>query len=94
MKSRLIAIQSRFWIPPATWSKPFPAKAHPPSHYLWDGRSQTGELVPQGTYSFNLEVTDDNDLAGTARPAQTYAKWVPKRVPYQYTFGVSGDLLF
>lgn len=74
--------------------KTYSGKGNPPSHYLWDGRSQTGELVPQGTYSFNLEVTDDNDLTGTALPARTYAKWVPKKVPYQYTFGVSGDLLF
>ncbi len=72
----------------------FSGKGAPPSHYLWDGRSQTGELVPQGTYSFNLEVTDDNDLTGISQPGRTYAKWVPKKVPYQYTFGVSGDLLF
>ncbi len=77
-----------------TLVKTFSGKGSPPSHYLWDGRNQAGELVPQGNYSFNLEATDDNDLTGTARPAQTYAKWVPKRVPYQYTFGVSGDLLF
>ncbi len=80
--------------PSGTLVKTFSGKGSPPSHYLWDGRNQTGELVPQGNYSFNLEVTDDNDLTGTARPAQTFAKWVPKRVPYQYTFGVSGDLLF
>jgi outer membrane protein OmpA-like peptidoglycan-associated protein len=77
-----------------TLVKTFSGQGGPPSHYLWDGRNQTGELVPQGNYSFNLEVTDDNDLTGTALPAQTYAKWVPKKVPYQYTFGVSGDLLF
>ena len=74
--------------------KTLSGNGNPPSRYLWDGRSQTGELVPQGTYSFSLEVTDDNDLTGVAQPAQTYAKWVPKKVPYQYTFGVSGDLLF
>jgi outer membrane protein OmpA-like peptidoglycan-associated protein len=74
--------------------KTLSGKGSPPSHFLWDGRNQAGELVPQGNYSFNMEVTDDNDLTGTARPAQSYAKWVPKRVPYQYTFGVSGDLLF
>ena len=33
-------------------------------------------------------------MQGSARPAQSFAKWVPKRVPYQYTFEVSGDLLF
>ncbi|HJT22968.1 MAG TPA: PorV/PorQ family protein [bacterium] len=74
--------------------KSITGKGNPPSHYLWDGRNQTGELVPQGNYNFNLEVTDDNDLQASARPAQTFAKWVPKRVPYQYTFQVSGDLLF
>lgn len=74
--------------------KSLSGKGNPPSHYLWDGRNQAGELVPQGNYNFTLDVTDDNDMTGTARPAQTYAKWVPKRVPYQYTFQVSGDLLF
>lgn len=74
--------------------KSLSGKGNPPSHYLWDGRNQTGELVPQGNYTFTLDVSDDNDMNGSARPAQTYAKWVPKRVPYQYTFEVSGDLLF
>src|SRR5579871_5277931 len=74
--------------------KSLSGKGNPPSHYLWDGRNQAGELVPQGNYNFTLDVTDDNNMTGSARPAQTYAKWVPKRVPYQYTFQVSGDLLF
>lgn len=77
-----------------TLVKSISGKGNPPSNYLWDGRNQAGELVPQGNYSFTLDVTDDNDMTGSARPGQTYAKWVPKRVPYQYTFQVSGDLLF
>ncbi len=72
----------------------FPGKGNPPARFLWDGRDQDGELVPQGNYTFNLEVTDDNEMKGASRPTQTYAKWVPKRVPYQYTFQVPGDLLF
>ena len=74
--------------------KTLAGKGNPPSHYLWDGRNQSGELVPQGDYSFTLDVTDDNEMSGTSRPATTYAKWVPKRVPYQYSFQVPGDLLF
>ncbi|HVZ80519.1 MAG TPA: PorV/PorQ family protein [bacterium] len=69
-------------------------KGNPPSNYMWDGRDQKGELVPQGDYRTTLEVTDDNDLTASSHPSQTYAKWVPQRVPYQYSFGVSGDLLF
>lgn len=74
--------------------KTFSGKGNPPARYSWDGKNEAGDLVPQGNYSFNLEVTDTEDSAGKSRPRETYAKWVPKRVPYQYTFGVSGDLLF
>lgn len=74
--------------------KTIKGKGNPPSRYMWDGRDENGELVPQGDYRTTLEVTDDNDMTGGSRPAQTFAKWVPKRVPYQYSFGVSGDLLF
>src|SRR4029077_14059606 len=59
-----------------------------------DGKNQAGALVPQGNYTVNLEVTDDNDLTGRSIPHPLFAKWVPKRVPYQYTFQVPGDLLF
>lgn len=74
--------------------KTFEGKGNPPGRYAWDGRNQAGELVPQGNYTFNLEVADDDDLTAKAPPAWTFAKWVPKKVPYQYTFQVSGDLLF
>lgn len=69
-------------------------KGNPPSRWLWDGKNQAGALVPQGNYTVNLEVTDDNDLTGRSIPHTVYAKWVPKRVPYLYTFQVPGDLLF
>jgi outer membrane protein OmpA-like peptidoglycan-associated protein len=69
-------------------------KGTPPNHYDWDGRDQTGELVPQGNYSVNVEATDDDDLTGRATPISFNAKWVPKPVPFSYTYGVSGDLLF
>jgi len=69
-------------------------KGNPPDHYDWDGRDQTGELVPQGNYSVNAEATDDDDLTGRATPISFNAKWVPKPVPFSYTYGVSGDLLF
>ena len=74
--------------------KTLQGKGNPPSHIQWDGRDETGELVPEGTYNFNLEVTDGNDLTGTSAPSSTFAKWVIKRVPYQYSFEVPGDLLF
>lgn len=80
--------------PSGTVVKSVPGKGNPPSRYMWDGRNQAGELVAQGPYRVKLEVTDDNDVTADSRPAETYAKWVPKRVPYQYSFGVSGDLLF
>jgi outer membrane protein OmpA-like peptidoglycan-associated protein len=69
-------------------------KGNPPSNYSWDGKNQAGTLVPQGNYSIHLEVTDDEDMTGKARPRSVFAKWVPKKVPYQYTFQVPGDLLF
>src|ERR1700679_726924 len=51
-------------------------------------------MVPQGNYSGNVEATDDDDLTGRATPITFDAKWVPKPVPFSYTYGVSGDLLF
>ena len=74
--------------------KTFSGKGAPPSRFSWDGKNEAGDLVPQGNYSFNLEVDDTEESVGKSRPRVTFAKWVPKRVPYQYTFGVSGDLLF
>jgi len=69
-------------------------KGNPPGQYEWDGRDKNGELVPQGNYSVNVEVTDDDGLIGRATPVSYYAQWVPKKVPFSYTYGVSGDLLF
>ncbi len=74
--------------------KTFDGKGTPPSHINWDGRNQAGALVPQGNYSFTMDITNDDELSGKSKPRETFAKWVPKRVPYEYTFGVSGDLLF
>ncbi|HEY5039124.1 MAG TPA: PorV/PorQ family protein [bacterium] len=74
--------------------KTFSGKGNPPAHFLWDGKNQDGVLVPQANYSVHLEVSDENEMTGKARPKNVFAKWVPKKVPYQYTFGVSGDLLF
>lgn len=69
-------------------------KGNPPGRYEWDGRDKNGELVPQGNYSVNVDVTDDDGLTGRAIPVPYYAQWVPKKVPFSYTYGVSGDLLF
>ena len=74
--------------------KSIEGKGNPPSHSVWDGKNQTGVLVPDGNYTYNLEVTDDNEMTGKSRPWTVAAKWVPKKVPYQYTFEVPGDLLF
>lgn len=67
---------------------------NPPSKWIWQGKNQAGDLVPQGNYTVNLEVTDDNELSGKTAPHDVYAKWVPKQVPYSYAFSVPGDLLF
>jgi outer membrane protein OmpA-like peptidoglycan-associated protein len=67
---------------------------NPPSHFLWDGRNQAGALVPQGNYTFKLEVTDSEGQTGQAMPRESFARWVPKKVPYQYSFMVPGDMLF
>jgi len=69
-------------------------KGRPPATFEWDGRNAAGELVPQNDYSINVEVTDDDDLTGGSTPAAVAAKWVPKKVPFSYTYGVPGDLLF
>ena len=74
--------------------KTFSGKGAPPANFLWDGRGPDGKLVPEGHYTWNLEVTDEEDTTGKSRPRDVYAKWMPKKVPYQYNFQVPGDLLF
>jgi len=74
--------------------KTMSGKSSPPSNYTWDGRTDDGDLVPQGNYRIDLQVTDDEDRSNRAVPKSVYAKWIPKKVPYQYGFQVSGDLLF
>jgi len=69
-------------------------KGSPPGRYLWDGKDQGGELVAQGNYTFTLDVTNDEDATGTSAPRDSFARWIPKRVPYQYSFQVPGDMLF
>jgi outer membrane protein OmpA-like peptidoglycan-associated protein len=72
----------------------FWGKGTPPEHYQWDGKDQNGKLVPQGNYSMSAEVTDDDGNIGRSNPHPVFAQWVPKKVPYEYTYGFSGDLLF
>ncbi len=69
-------------------------KGAPPEHYPWDGKDQNGKLVPQGNYSVTAEVIDEDNMTGRSTPHPVYAQWVPKKVPYQYTYGFAGDLLF
>jgi len=59
--------------------KTFEGKGTPPSTYLWDGRNQAGTLVPQGNYTINMEVTNDEELTAKARPREAFAKWVEAR---------------
>ncbi len=74
--------------------KTFEGKGNPPGRFIWDGKNQAGDLVPQGNYTYTLSVTNDEDTSSTSKPHDVYAKWVPKKVPYQYSFNVPGDLLF
>lgn len=67
---------------------------YPPSHNLWDGMDQEGELVPRGQYSVKLDIIDDEGNKASSAPKNVMARWVAKKVPYQYGFQVSGDLLF
>ena len=41
-----------------------------PSAFVWDGRNDDGELVPDGYYLFVLEVTDDFGSTGVSEPRQ------------------------
>ena len=66
----------------------------PPPEFLWDGTNQTGELVPHGQYSVHLQLLDTEGNIVDAQPKAILARWIPKKVPYQYSFQVSGDLLF
>jgi len=67
---------------------------NPPPQFPWDGRNEAGELVPHGDYTVHLQVADTEGHETQAVPRTIMAQWVPKKVPYQYSFQVSGDLLF
>jgi outer membrane protein OmpA-like peptidoglycan-associated protein len=67
---------------------------NPPPQFPWDGRNEAGELVPHGDYTVHLQVADTEGHETQAVPRTITAQWVPKKVPYQYNFQVSGDLLF
>ena len=74
--------------------KSISGNGNPPGEYLWDGSNQAGELVPHGDYTVHLQVADSEGHETQATPKTITARWVPKKVPYQYSFQVSGDLLF
>jgi flagellar motor protein MotB len=69
-------------------------KGAPPNNYSWDGKNLAGELVPEGKYSITMEATDEDDQSTKSNPCPVTAQWVAKKVPYQYAYGVPGDLLF
>ncbi len=66
----------------------------PPPEFIWDGTNQAGELVPHGQYTVHLQLSDTEGNTTEAQPKPILARWVPKKVPYQYSFQVAGDLLF
>ncbi len=72
----------------------YSGKGYPPSHYIWDGMDKEGELVPRGQYSVKLDIGDDEGHEASSLPKNVTARWVAKKIPYQYGFQVSGDLLF
>ncbi|HEQ71766.1 MAG TPA: hypothetical protein ENN69_04690, partial [Spirochaetia bacterium] len=65
-----------------------------PSKLVWDGRNDTGALVPDGEYSYSLEAWDDNDNRITTNPKTVVVdKTEPKAdVKASYTlFSPNGD---
>jgi tetratricopeptide (TPR) repeat protein len=69
-------------------------KGDPSDHFHWDGKDEKGELVPKGRYTLKMEATDEDGQTDKATPTDVRAKWQPKKVKYQYTYQVQGDLLF
>ncbi len=66
----------------------------PPAHFIWDGKNEKGELVPKGKYTVQMEATDEDDQTSKTPPRPVNARWVSRKIPYQHTYQIQGDLLF
>ena len=51
-----------------------------PESFTWDGRSDDGIQVPEGIYSFVLEITDDYGNRGTSEPRQLMVDNTPPAI--------------
>jgi flagellar hook assembly protein FlgD/outer membrane protein OmpA-like peptidoglycan-associated protein len=65
-----------------------------PPTLRWDGKNDSGAVVPDGTYAYRLEATDDNGNAGASAPGSVVVDTTPPTVtvaaPY-LIFSPDGD---
>ena len=61
------------------------------SSVLWDGKDSIGALVPTGTYTARLSVTDGLDSSTTTHTATSTATRTPTRTPFPTSIHI-GDL--
>ena len=51
-----------------------------PPTIRWDGMSDTGTVVPDGTYNYHIEAWDDNNNQGTSGVGTVIVKTVPPKI--------------
>lgn len=65
-----------------------------PAAFVWDGRNDKGELVPEGTYRYVMEITDDFGSIGISEPRELMVDNTPPAVtavPEYLIFSPDGD---
>ena len=63
-----------------------------PSTFVWDGRNGTGQVVPDGTYTFTITSWDENGNSATTASLPVYVKVTPPQLALQQVTG--NNLIF
>ncbi|HUX13322.1 MAG TPA: FlgD immunoglobulin-like domain containing protein, partial [Spirochaetia bacterium] len=63
-----------------------------PSTFVWDGRNGTGQVVPDGAYTFTVTSWDENGNSATTASLPVYVKVTPPQLTLQPVTG--NDLIF
>jgi len=87
----------------------FEGRGAPPPGFSWDGKDAAGQNAPEGSYQLDLELQDQEDqrakspvkqvqlLVPTPEPTPiptAVPTPKPSKVRYEYSFALSGDILF
>ncbi len=72
---RLVAVKKGIPIPPT---------------FLWDGKNNLGQVVPDGAYTFTITAWDENGNTATSSPATVHVKDTPPQLTLK---PITGDAL-